>query len=257
MEGAKAYYELMTLNTADIKYDKYQRPLDQKLVRKIVAHWNGQLVNIPKVSFRGGKYYAFDGQHTIEAMKLRNDGKDVSVVCKVYEGLTYEDEARLFAAQNGISKNVTTHQRVKALFEAKDPDTLTVIDCVIRHGYPDPVGGCGVSRGFKAFTTAMKIYEKFGIGRLDQILEITTGAWGIDPDGCKSSIMVGINIVLTTFYGEVDTKELIKCLSRVNPIRLDADAKADTTHAGTKRHAFQIVKIYNKKRKYRLDEREI
>ena len=50
-----------------------------------------------------GKYYAFDGQHTIEARKRLNGNKDCDIVCKVFFGMTPEEEARLFAAQTGTS----------------------------------------------------------------------------------------------------------------------------------------------------------
>ena len=61
------------LNTRFILKDAYQRPLDEALVRKIVAHWNPDLMNLPKVSHRDGKYYVFDGQHTIVPMNKTVD----------------------------------------------------------------------------------------------------------------------------------------------------------------------------------------
>ena len=47
----------------------YQRNLDEKRVAKMVKQYNPNLVNPPKVSFRDGKYWVFDGQHTIDAQK--------------------------------------------------------------------------------------------------------------------------------------------------------------------------------------------
>lgn len=247
------------LNTRFILKDTYQRPLDEALVRKIVAHWNPNLMNLPKVSHRDGKYYVFDGQHTIEALKLKNNGKDLDIVCRIYSGMTYEDEARLFAAQNGISKNVTTMQKLRALYEAKDPDVVRVTDIVIEYGYADPIknnsGNC--PNGFRTLPTALKIYEKCGEGRLRQVLKIITGAWGNDKNGCRSGILNGINIVLSLYMGEFKEADLINSLKRVSPVKLYADAKADTAHSGANRFAYQIVRLYNKKKQYRLDEREI
>lgn len=247
------------LNTRFILKDTYQRPLDEALVRKIVARWNPNLMNLPKVSHRDGKYYVFDGQHTIEALKLKNNGKDLDIVCRIYSGMTYEDEARLFAAQNGISKNVTTMQKLRALYEAKDPDVVRVTDIVIEYGYADPIknnsGNC--PNGFRTIPTALKIYEKCGEGRLRQVLSVITKAWGNDKEGCRSGILQGVNIVLSLYMGEVKEADIVKTLQRVAPAKLYADAKADTAHGGSNRFAYQIVRLYNKKRQYRLDEREI
>lgn len=247
------------LNTRFILKDTYQRPLDEALVRKIVAHWNPNLMNLPKVSHRDGKYYVFDGQHTIEALKLKNNGKDLDVPCRIYSGMTYEDEARLFAAQNGISKNVTTMQKLRALYEAKDPDVVRVTDIVIEYGYTDPIknNSSNCHTGFRTLPSALKIYEKCGEGRLRQVLKVITGAWGNDKDGCRSGILNGINIVLSLYMGEFKEADLINSLKRVSPVKLFADAKADTAHSGANRFAYQIVRLYNKKKQYRLDEREI
>ena len=247
------------LNTRFILKDTYQRPLDEALVRKIVAHWNSNLMNLPKVSHRDGKYYVFDGQHTIEALKLKNNGKDLDIVCRIYSGMTYEDEARLFAAQNGISKNVTTMQKLRALYEAKDPDVVRVTDIVIEYGYADPIknNSSNCPNGFRTLPSALKIYEKCGEGRLRQVLKVITGAWGNDKDGCRSGILNGINIVLSLYMGEFKEADLINSLKRVSPVKLFADAKADTAHSGANRFAYQIVRLYNKKKQYRLDEREI
>lgn len=247
------------LNTRFILKDAYQRPLDEALVRKIVAHWNPDLMNLPKVSRRDGKYYVFDGQHTIEALKLKNNGKDLDIPCRIYSGMTYEDEARLFAAQNGISKNVTTMQKLRALYEAKDPDVVRVTDIVIEYGYADPIknNSNNCPNGFRTLPSALKIYEKCGEGRLRQVLKIITGAWGNDKNGCRSGILNGINIVLSLYMGEFKEADLINSLKRVSPVKLYADAKADTAHSGANRFAYQIVRLYNKKKQYRLDEREI
>lgn len=247
------------LNTRFILKDTYQRPLDEALVRKIVAHWNPNLMNLPKVSHRDGKYYVFDGQHTIEALKLKNNGKDLDIPCRIYSGMTYEDEARLFAAQNGISKNVTTMQKLRALYEAKDPDVVRVTDIVIEYGYADPIknNSNNCPTGFRTLPSALKIYEKCGEGRLRQVLKVITGAWGNDKNGCRSGILNGINIVLSLYMGEFKEADLINSLKRVSPVKLFADAKADTAHSGANRFAYQIVRLYNKKKQYRLDEREI
>ena len=44
-----------------------------------------------------------DGQHTIVGLKTLNGGNDLSILCRVYTGLTKEEEALVFAEQTGAS----------------------------------------------------------------------------------------------------------------------------------------------------------
>ena len=68
-----------------------------------MAEFNGIIVNPPKVSYRDGRYIVIDGQHTIVGLKTLNGGNDLSILCRVYTGLTKEEEALVFAEQTGAS----------------------------------------------------------------------------------------------------------------------------------------------------------
>ena len=83
----------------EVPRNAYQRELNPNRVRKIAAEFDEHIANDPKVSFRDGHYYVFDGQHTIAARKLRNGGQDLPIRCKVFYGLSELDEAILFAQQ--------------------------------------------------------------------------------------------------------------------------------------------------------------
>ena len=88
--------------------------VERKRVEMIAADFNEYIANEPKVSFRDGKYYVVNGQHTIEGRILRNGGEDLSILCKVYTGLTMEQEALLFAEQNGHSAPLTAGIKLRA-----------------------------------------------------------------------------------------------------------------------------------------------
>ena len=67
-------YREMTINSSQliIPRETYQRELNPERVRKIVKEFDERVANEPKVSCRNGKYYVFDGQHTIAARKILN-----------------------------------------------------------------------------------------------------------------------------------------------------------------------------------------
>ena len=79
--------------------------IQRKRVELIAKDFNEYTANEPKVSFRNGRYYVTDGQHTIEARILRNGGKDPPILCKIYTGLTMQQEAC-----SSQSRTVTPHR---------------------------------------------------------------------------------------------------------------------------------------------------
>ena len=96
-------YQMVVIHSSKLIYPRelYQRGIQRKRVELIAKDFNEYTANEPKVSFRNGRYYVTDGQHTIEARILRNGGKDLPILCKIYTGLTMQQEALFFAEQNG------------------------------------------------------------------------------------------------------------------------------------------------------------
>lgn len=92
-------YQMMVIHSSKLIYPRelYQRGIQRKRVELIAKDFNEYTANEPKVSFRNGRYYVTDGQHTIEGRILRNGGRDLPILCKVYTGLTMEQEALFFA----------------------------------------------------------------------------------------------------------------------------------------------------------------
>ena len=86
----KLVHHEMVINSKFLEVPRsyYQRNLNANRVKRIAAEFDERIANAPKVSYRDGHYYVFDGQHTIAARKLLNNNCDLNIVCKVYSGLT-------------------------------------------------------------------------------------------------------------------------------------------------------------------------
>ena len=56
---------------------EYQRMLRMEKVSQIAENFSEYIANEPKVSYRDGRFYVFDGQNTVEARRTCNGGKDV------------------------------------------------------------------------------------------------------------------------------------------------------------------------------------
>ena len=60
-------YKIETVDSSllEVLREDYQKPLNEKRVAQIVAAFDENIANEPKVSYRDGHYYVFDGQHTV------------------------------------------------------------------------------------------------------------------------------------------------------------------------------------------------
>ena len=103
---------------------EYQRMLRMEKVSQIAENFSEYIANEPKVSYRDGRFYIFDGQNTVEARRTCNGGMELPIRCKVFCGLTKEDEATLFAIQTGNATCLTAGERLRANLVAENPDAL-------------------------------------------------------------------------------------------------------------------------------------
>ena len=72
---AQRPYEEKVINSAFLEIPaEYQRKLNIPNVEKMSAEFTELIANPPKVSYRDGHYYVFDGQHTLVTRKSMNGG---------------------------------------------------------------------------------------------------------------------------------------------------------------------------------------
>ena len=125
---AQRPYEEKVINSAFLEIPaEYQRKLNIPNVEKMSAEFTELIANPPKVSYRDGHYFVFDGQHTIVTRRAMNGGQDLPIICKVYEGLTEEEEAMLFSRQTGVSTPLTAGAELRAALVGKDPESLAFV----------------------------------------------------------------------------------------------------------------------------------
>ena len=129
-------YQMMVIHSSKLIYPRevYQRRVHRSQVELIATDFNEYIANEPKVSFRNGRYYVVDGQHTIEGRILRNGGRDLPILCKVYTGLTMEQEALFFAEQNGHSAPLTAGIKLRAKVVGGDAPSKAFLAATNRVG---------------------------------------------------------------------------------------------------------------------------
>ena len=221
-------YEYKKVNTKNIVVDnRYQRVLNPARIKKIVAEYNPNLVNAVKVSYRDGKYYCFDGQHTMKAQIARNKGQDLYVDCKVFYGMTYDDESYLFAMQFGLNKAITTANEFRALYEGKDKDVISfkeaIEDCGIIcdfHG-----GGANSQNRLICYSTVWNIYRNRGEIYLKNLLQLIKECWDGDPQSLTNGIICGIDLFIRTYDGEYEREKLVNSMKKTTPDMILRKAK--------------------------------
>jgi len=225
--------------------ENYQRALDKNRVRKIVANFDPRLVNPIKVSHREGQYFVFDGQHTLAALKLKNGNADLMVDCKVYEGLTDAEEAVLFSEQNGLSRQVESIAKFKALYTAGDIHITEMVNLTNKSGlYVD----FSKSKTANRITAASKLYRIFkAVSPSDfvEILSIIKEAWCGIPESLNTEILSGVYAFYIEYKGNFDKEMLVKQLAKVSPVVITREGKA-FSGGGDVRFARQILEAYNK-----------
>lgn len=232
-------------NALEIPRATYQRELNMDRVHKIAAEFDERIANEPKVSYRGGRYYVFDGQHTIAARKLLNGGKDLPIRCKVFYGLTESDEALLFAQQTGASARLTAGAKFRALIYGGDKEALAFLKAT------ESVGlcvDCKQTRGVKrlaCIATAFELYKKVGGEVYREAMRAIVDAWGGDPDSLRAETVQGVVEFVDLYYGEYNRRRLVTHLRQVDPLTIFREGRAMTSLPGYKRYLYQVYRLYN------------
>lgn len=246
------YYTMNEVAVRDINFAEYQRGIDKKKVNEIVEQYNVYRMQPIDLSFRDGRLWCYNGQHRVLAyMKM----KKAKIPAIIHYGLTYEDEAMLFAMQHENESRVSIRDRWKAGNAAgeKMPNYIEIKNIMEDRGYKiDPSKKDG-ENVFTCIATIIKGYNIYGADGLRRVVDIIDAAWG----SCTGRTSSDIISALFRFYGaygkSVDWERLIKCLSKHTALSFIRDSKDERGKGGV-RVAKHMVNVYNTKlRKNKLD----
>ena len=211
---------IRTLSTSQLTSGlPYQRPVEQKDVDKIIREWNGREITPVVVSFRDGKFNVVDGQHHIEAMRQKAGGLDVIVPCIIHTGMTYEQEAELYARLDRDKKRLTLRQYTKAVVEAgSDANIMEVKRLTEEVGFiwalGEPTGEPFEIAPIRALINAHRLLGSEGFSRM---LTLMAGAWRGMPNSLKASMLSGMALFLKTYEAELNDWTFIRRMSIVSP----------------------------------------
>ena len=226
----------------------YQRPVLDRVVDKLVREWDPRLLTPLVVSYRDGRYNLVDGQHRVCAMRKKNGGKDVTALCRVYHGLTYEQEAELYYKLDRAKGHLRLAHATKALVESgADAEIIEIKRLLEDAGFVWALDK-PTKEPFEIEATRAVInaYRLLGGAAFSRMLELIARAWRGTPTSLNASILSGMALFLKTYETELDDDVFIKRLSAVDPEEILRRGKADfSTNKAALRFARVILGKYN------------
>ena len=248
MLGDKCGYEYKRLMSTILETDaSYQRKIDVARVERIAAGFDARLVNTVKVSNRDGHFYVFDGAHTLAALKRIHAEQPFQVDCKVFHGLTYEEEAYLFALQTGESKDVAFGVRMRAMLISRSEEAEDFRAHTANAGLALADGpGSATKHTIAALAKAYKLYKDRGPEEYERILRLVVDTWDGAPWSLTSYILGGVGVFLQEYGGGISRERFVKRLCSVGYEELRDEARRQQRSSSDIAHALAIAKAYNR-----------
>lgn len=229
----------------------YQRPVNPREVDRLIREWDDRLLEPVVVSFRDGKFYVVDGQHRIAAMRRMNGGNGVMVNCKVYSGLTYEQEADLCYKLDKAKKRLSLSQSTNVLAESGMDAEVTEIRRLTENcGFIWALGKSHGKTGEIVSTRALvNAYRLLGGASFTRMLQLLWDAWEGSPRSLTAALLSGMALFVKTYDTEIHDKTFVRRLSGCDPDEINRRGRADfSTNNTALRFARVILEKYNGQR---------
>lgn len=217
---------------------KYQRPVEEKRVERIVNEFDSKLLGTLELSERkNGTFAVIDGQHRYEALK-RVGRKTVPSL--VHKNLTVKEEADLFARTNMGRKPLTPVQRFRAQVFAGDPQAVAISKIVTKCGFKVDYSETSTELGAIASVVALEqAYRNHGGEHLTQMLETIRDLWFGERYAVSANIIRGMGKFLM-MYGENLNQTHLDRLSRT-PSQAIVRRAQERSQTGTRESVTALI----------------
>lgn len=225
----------------------YQRPVNPKEVDRLIREWDDRLLDPIVVSFRDGKFNVVDGQHRIVTLRKMN-GRDVMVACKVYSGLTYEQEADLCYKLDKAKKRLSLSQSTNALAESGADAEIAEIKRIVEScGFVWALSkSAGKSGEIVATRSVIDAYRLLGGTSFTRMCTLLWDTWEGNPRSLSAAVISGMALFIKTYDTELDDHTFVRRLSGTDPYEIVRRGKADfSTSKAALRYARILLEKYN------------
>ena len=240
-------------NLKPIKYSQlakadYNRKINRKKVDRIIQNFNEKEVRPVVVSWRSGKYYIIDGQHTALAIyELSGNNNNTLIWCDVYEGMSYTEEARLFVLMNTDGTSATKNEAIHGNICAEDKNTKRFNEIILNAGLH--IGG-GIN-GIRTPATAFGVFEKDlanGTDHLSRILKLVSATWPDSECASQTIIIKALNVLICNHADVLIDQRFIDRLTGIpiKALKNEAKSKAQEVRENSNHAMYRVFcKYYN------------
>lgn len=249
--------EYRTLTVGQLNIDHlYQRNLVMPWAKWIADHFNPNLVETLQVSYRDGRYWVFNGQHTLTALKLKFHDDSYPVMCKIYRGLTIEEEARLFYEFNTCTRKMSSASMIKARAVYGDEEVKAFLKHTMDAGFiiaPGKTVNCRY--GIQAVATALKCFSTLGPDSYDRMLGLLHDTWEGEQWSVTANMLNAATLLVKTYGDKLNDKRFVTRLQEVTKGQLKRAQGEYEHHGASVAYAMAMLQFYNYKitRKNKLD----
>ena len=243
----KVHFELIPIQNL-VSSQEYQRGLSPSQVDNAAANFDLHQINPVKVSRRDGVNYVVHGQHTIEIVAQVSGSRECPVWCMIYDDLSYQHEADVFANQMKFVRPLRPYEIFMANIEAGNEKQLLIRDLV--ESYSLSIGTTRSYGVIAAVSSVESIYDKFGYHVLDRTLRLCVGTWEGDMDSLSANVLNGIARLVYTYGEQLRDDSFKERVGAVSIKQLSRTAKE--RRPGSLGYAEAMLVVYNRKCKYPL-----
>jgi len=233
-----------------------QRPFQESNSKKLVADFSPDSFEDLCVTENPNKkdsYYVFVGQHR-RAAAHEMYGSDFEVPCKVYNGFTEEQLAKI---QYDLSVGPKSWNAIDAFgLKVKKGEiaALEIKGVVEANGlHVDATKNRGA---VWAVSALQSVYSRDGKTGLNRTLKILHEAWNRDPDAYQSNIIRGVGMLVHRYNGEMDDSNMVTVMKK----QTDAAGLLGRARSASKINSVSVAasvaellaKAYNSKKKNKL-----
>jgi len=221
-----AYYIIEEVADSDLALDVgYQRTIRPSHVDELVKEWDWGKFHPLDVSCRDGVYYVFDGGHRLSALKMHYGiGNHFTVLCRVFYGLTREEEAYYFSHQDDGVMSMPFSEKMRADIVSGDNPTTEMIAVTEKMGLKLSARS-KASSTIQAVKKAMSVWNQYGPGIYEQTLRLILETWGGDRESLQANMLGGVAVFLVAFGNEVVQDRFVKKVGRLTLKELQRDAR--------------------------------
>lgn len=228
-----------------VSNQEYQRNLSHSHILRAAENFDLYQINPVKVSRRDGINYVFNGQHTIEIVALVSGSRETPVWCMIYDDLSYQHEADIFANQQKFVKPLQPMEIFMANIEAGSDQQLIIRSLV--ESYHLVISAKKAPGTICAVSTLESIYSKYGYHVLNRVLRLCVGTWEGDCNSFTANMMNAIAKLIVVYKGTLDDDVFKERLGAISLKQLVRNAKE--RRPGSMGYAEAMVIEYNGRKK--------